>query len=144
MEYRKDNNMILVRLDKDEEVLEKILEICRIENIYGAVFSGIGACGKAVTSSYIPEKNDFKDCEAEGMLDLVSLTGNISCENGQPVEHTHASFAYLDETGTQKILSGHLKKAVVSYTAEIAIQITGAIKRKIDNATGIMVWNLSY
>ena len=61
MEYRKDGNMILARIDKDEEILEKILEICRIENIYGAIFSGIGACGEAVTSSYIPEKNDFTD-----------------------------------------------------------------------------------
>lgn len=61
MEYRKDGDTILVRVDKDEEILEEILDICRVENIYGALFSGIGACGKAVTSSYIPEKNDFTD-----------------------------------------------------------------------------------
>ena len=144
MEYRKDGNMILVRVDKDEEILEKILEICRIENIYGALFSGIGACGKAVTSSYIPEKNDFTDHSAEGLLELVSLTGNISCENGQPVEHTHALFSYLDETGTQKVLAGHLKKAVVSYTAEIAIHVAESmVEKKKDPATGIMVWKIT-
>ena len=144
MEYRKDGNMILVRIDKDEEILEKILEICHIEHIYGAFFSGIGACGKAVTSSYIPEKNDFTDHSAEGLLELVSLTGNISYENGLPVEHTHALFSYLDETGTQKVLAGHLKKAVVSYTAEIAIHVAGAmIEKKKDHATGIMVWKLA-
>ena len=144
MQYRKDGDMILVRIDKGEEILEKILDICRIENIYGAVFSGIGACGQAVTSSYIPEKNDFTDHAAEGLLELVSLIGNISYEDNQPVEHTHASFSYLDETGTQKILAGHLKKAVVSYTAEIAIQITKfMIKKKKDNKTGIMVWDLT-
>ena len=143
MQYRKDGDMILVRIDKGEEILEKILDICRIENIYGAVFSGIGACGKAVTSSYIPEKNDFTDHAAEGLLELVSLAGNVSYENGQPVEHTHALFSYLDETGTQKILAGHLKKAVVSYTAEIAIQLTEfMIRKKKDDKTGIMVWDL--
>ena len=144
MEYRRDGNMILVRIDKDEEILEKILEICRIENIYGALFSGIGACGKAVTSSYIPEKKDFTDHEAEGLLELVSLNGNISCENDQPVEHTHALFSYLDKTGSQKILAGHLKKAVVSYTAEIAIEMTESmIKKKEDDTTGIMIWELT-
>ena len=144
MEYRKDGDMILVRVDKDEEILEEILEICRIEHIYGALFSGIGACGKAVTSSYIPEKNDFTDHSAEGLLELVSLNGNISYENGQPVEHTHALFSYLDETGVQKILAGHLKKAVVSYTAEIAIQVAESmIKKKKDTVTGIMVWKLT-
>ena len=144
MEYRRDGNMILVRIDKDEEILEKILEICRAEHICGALFSGIGACGKAVTSSYIPEKNDFTDHAAEGLLELVSLTGNISYENGQPVEHTHALFSYLDETGTQKILAGHLKKAIVSYTAEIVIQVTKAmIRKKKDTATGIMIWDIT-
>ena len=144
MEYRKDGDMILVRVDKDEEILEEILKICRIENIYGALFSGIGACGKAVTSSYIPKKNDFTDHSAEGLLELVSLTGNISCENGQPVVHTHALFSYLDEIGAQKILAGHLKKAVVSYTAEIAIHVAESmIKKKKDPVTGIMVWKLT-
>ena len=143
MEYRKNGNIILLRIDKGEEILEKILETCRKENIYGAVFSGIGACGKAVTSSYIPEKSDFTDHVAEGLLELVSLTGNISCENGQPVEHTHASFSYLDEMGEQKMLAGHLKKAIVSYTAESAIQVTETIRKKKDTATGIMIWDIT-
>ena len=142
MEYRKDGSMILVRIDKDEEILGKILEICHKEHIYGAVFSGIGACGKAVTSSYIAEKSDFTDHEAEGLLELVSLTGNISWENKQPVEHTHALFSYLDEMGEQKMLAGHLKEARVSYTAEIAIQVTEIIRKKKDTATGIMMWDI--
>ena len=144
MEYRKDGSIILLRVDKDEESWEKTLETCRIENIYGAVFSGIGACGKAVTSSYIPEKSDFTDHVAEGLLELVSLTGNISCEDGQPVEHTHALFSYLDEVGEQKMLAGHLKKAVVSYNAEITIQVTETmIGKKKDPATGIMIWDIT-
>ena len=144
MEYRKEGNTILLRVDKDEDILEKILEVCRNENIYGAVFSGIGACGKAVISSYIPEKDDFADHIAEGMLELVSLTGNISYENGQPVEHTHASFSYLDGMGNPEMLAGHLKKAVVNYTAEIVIQLTKTmIRKKKDAVTGIMIWDIA-
>ena len=70
MEYRKDGELILVRIDKGEEILEKILDICHIENICGAVFSGIGACGKAVTSSYIPEKKRFCKSRGRGIVGI--------------------------------------------------------------------------
>ena len=64
MKYRRNGDQILIRIDKGEEILDTILKICTVEKIYGAVFSGIGACSKAVVSSYIPEEIDFMNHEA--------------------------------------------------------------------------------
>jgi len=141
MKYRKSNNQILIRIDKGEEILQTVLEICEIEQVFGAVFSGIGACGKATVSSFIPEKKDFINHTAEGMLELISLNGNISKENDKAFEHTHAMFSYLDGD-VQKILAGHLKSAVVSYTAEILLTVTEAIEKKFDPDIGITVWDI--
>ena len=41
------------------------------------------------------------------------------------------------------MLAGHLKEARVSYTAEIAIQVTETIRKKKDTATGIMIWDIT-
>lgn len=141
MKYRRKDDQILIRVDKGEEILDTIRTICTTEQVYGAVFSGIGACGKAVVSSYIPEENDFTNHEAAGLLELIALSGNISREDDVPFEHTHALFSYL-EKGKQKVLAGHLKCAVVSYTAEILLTVTDTIEKAFDPAIGITVWDL--
>ena len=106
-----------------------------------SVFSGIGACSKAVVSSYIPEENDFTNHEADGLLELISLSGNISREDNAPFEHTHALFSYLED-GEQKMLAGHLKHALVSYTAEILLTVTDTIEKTFDPTVRITVWDL--
>ena len=141
MKYRRNGDQILIRIDKGEEILDTILKICTVEKIYGAVFSGIGACSKAVVSSYIPEMNDFTNHEADGLLELISLSGNISQEYNAPFEHTHALFSYLED-GEQKVLAGHLKLALVSYTAEILLIVTDTIEKTFDPTVGITVWDL--
>lgn len=42
MEYRKIDELFYIRMDRDDEVIENILEVCRRESISSAVFSGIG------------------------------------------------------------------------------------------------------
>ncbi len=43
MEFRKSGNTIAVRIDYDDEVMEKLTELCKKENIVSAAVSGIGA-----------------------------------------------------------------------------------------------------
>lgn len=57
---------IYLRVDKGESLTETIKEVCKKEGIYGGWFQGIGACGTATLSTYIPEQNDFFDHEISG------------------------------------------------------------------------------
>ena len=145
MDYRKLDGKIYLRLDKGDELLATILQVCRNAGIHSATFHGIGAFGKARVATYIPEKEDFLEHEKQGMLELLSLDGNITHDrDGQIYEHAHAIFSYLDEHGEICFFGGHLKSAVVSYTAEIVIDPIpdAGIGRMTDPYTGITVWNL--
>ncbi|MBQ9685454.1 MAG: DNA-binding protein [Oscillospiraceae bacterium] len=145
MDYKVFSNRIFIRADRGEDIMRIILEICRMEDIHSATFHGIGAFGQVRVATYIPEKDDFLDHEKEGMLELLSLDGNITHdEGGQIYEHAHAMFSYLDEHGEICFFGGHLKSAVVSYTAEIVIDPIpdAGIGRMTDPYTGITVWNL--
>ncbi|MBQ9246350.1 DUF296 domain-containing protein [bacterium] len=144
MEYKKLGETVYARFDKGDEVLECILNICRKENILSATFSGIGGCGDVTVSTYIPEKNYFIPHNKTGLLEMISINGNISADdNNEIFEHTHAMFSYI-ENGEVKFLGGHLTKAVISYTAEIEIRPVeeGVIRRKQDELTRITVWDL--
>jgi len=141
MQYRRNENQILVRIDRGEDIPETLLSVCRKETVSGAVFTGIGCCGRAVLASFLPDKNDFLDREIEGMLDLIALNGNIFTENGALGEHTHAVFSCLRD-GEHQVAAGHLKSAVVLYTAEILLTVTDPIRKSRDPALGIAVWEL--
>ncbi len=144
MEYRKENSSYYIRLDKDESLTESIKEICKKENILAGHFQGIGACDYVVLGTYIPEERDFTLHTLTGMLEMVSLMGNITTDNNnEPFLHSHASFSYLDENGNVVLTGGHLMDARISYTGEIVLTAAQEkIGRKFDPKTRIEIWKL--
>lgn len=143
MEYRKIDELFYIRMDRDDEVIEKILEVCRRESISSAVFSGIGGCKSAELQVFIPEKGTFETERLEGMLELVSFNGNVVRDNdGKLFHHTHALFTFKKD-GQHGIAGGHLKSTTVLYTAEITLRPTvdGSIGRKFDPETGTGFWS---
>ena len=143
MDYRIYNNTAYIRLDRDDEIIGNIIEICRKEHIGSAVFSGIGGCKKAEIQTFIPENGTFETQSIEGMLELVSLNGNIvTDDNGEYFHHTHAMFSFKKD-GRHHTAAGHIKSITVLYTAEIELRPTlgGTIRRKFDPETGTGFWN---
>ncbi len=142
MDYKKIGDNYYIRIDKDDEVIATIFDICRTENIPSATFSGIGGCKSAELQVFIPETGSFETEQISGMLELVSLNGNVvSDDNGQLFHHTHALFTYKKD-GEHRIAGGHLKSTTVLYTAEIELRPTigGSIGRKHDPETGTGFW----
>lgn len=145
MEYRKLGDAYYVRMDRDDEIIDEILKLCRKENIPSCTFGGIGGCGRAVIQTFLPETGIFETRVIAGLLELVSLTGNVvTDEKGEIYHHTHAVFAYK-EGEKHRIDAGHIKEITVSYTAEIEIRpvVGGTIGRTFDPETGTGFWNLN-
>ena len=135
------NDTCYVRIDKGEEIITELLQVCQKEGIQSAVFTGIGGCSRAELQVFIPEKGDFETEILEGMLELINTTGNIVTDNGRLFHHTHAVFSYKEGT-EHKMAAGHMKSMTVLYTAEIELRpVTGGvIKRKHDPETGTGFW----
>ena len=143
MEYKKIGETFYIRMDRGDEVIEKILEVCRKESIPSAVFTGIGGYSNAELQVFIPETGEFETEKLEGMLELVSLNGNVvTDDDGQLFHHTHALFTFKKD-GRHGIRGGHLKSTTVLYTAEIELRPTvgGAVGRKFDPETGTGFWD---
>ena len=124
MDYRKFGECYYIRMDRDDEIISTILEICKKENIRSATFSGIGGCKDAEIQTFIPETGSFEEQRISGMLELVSLNGNVE-------RHCMAA--------------GHMKSITVLYTAEIELRpVTGGtIHRKYDPETGTGFWDFN-
>ena len=142
MEYRNYNDVIYLRLDKGDEVLSSILDVCQKEGIRSCTFSGIGGCDYVKVGAFRPIEGTYKDYEAKGMLELVSLNGSVKERDQGPLIHAHACLSFEDE-GELKMIGGHLLSLRVLITAEIEIRpvIGGGIKTKPGQIPGTKVWD---
>ena len=143
MEYQRFGDTYYIRLDRGDEVITSILQACRAEHVQSATFNGIGGCSEAQIQTFIPETGTFETQTFGGMLELVSLIGNvISDEQGELRYHAHATFAYKDND-EHHVVAGHVKSITVLYTGEIELRpvVGGTITMKHDPETGTGFWD---
>ena len=134
MEYKRFNNTIVARIDKGEEILEKIKEIALKENIKLANINALGAVSEFVVGVFDTKEKKYYSNSFEGAYEIVSLTGTINTMNGEFYSHLHMSAG--DNTG--KVFGGHLNKAIVSATCEMIINIIdGSVDRYFDEEIGL-------
>ncbi|MGI6010099.1 MAG: PPC domain-containing DNA-binding protein [Ruminococcus sp.] len=134
MEYRRFDNTIVLRLDPDEEICEKLLEMAEKENIVLASICGLGAVKELITGVFDTATKEYHANQFQGALEIVSLTGTLTRQEGKPYLHAHLSAG--DAKGN--VFGGHLNRAVVSATAEIILQVLpGKVDRKFSDEIGL-------
>ena len=134
MDYRRFGNAVVIRIDRNEEVMEKLAEVCVKENILLGSISGLGAASYVEMGLYDVEKQAFTGTILEQPLEVTSLIGSITEMDGKPYLHVHIGAAD----------GGHLKKCVIGGTAEIFIHTAdGHVGRKADwfSETGLNLYH---
>lgn len=134
MEYRRFNNTIIARIDKGEEILNKIEEIAKKENIKLANINALGATNDFIVGVFKTEEKKYYSNEFKGNFEITSLTGTINTINDEFYSHIHMS------AGNDKgeVFGGHLNKAIVSATCEMVINIIdGKVDRYFEEEIGL-------
>ena len=134
MEYRRFENTIIARIDKGEEILDKVKEIALKENIKLASVQALGAISQFTVGVFKTDEKKYLANEVEGAFEIVSLTGTINTMDGEFYAHLHMSAG--DEKG--QVFGGHLNRARVSATCEMVITvIPGNVDRKYSEEIGL-------
>lgn len=134
MDYRRFGSKIVARIDKGEEILEKLKEIALKENIKLAGVSALGATNDFTVGVYKVDEKKYYSNEFKGNFEIVSLTGTINTMNGEFYSHIHMSAG--NDRG--EVFGGHLNKAVVSATCEMIIDIIdGRVDRRYSEEIGL-------
>ena len=134
MEYRRFDNTVIVRIDKGEEILEKIKELAGKENIRLASVAALGAICDFTVGVFDTAEKRYISNSFQGPFEIVSLSGTINTMNGEFYTHLHMSAG--DSKG--QVFGGHLNRAVVSATCEMVVTvIDGKIDRYYDEDVGL-------
>ena len=137
MQYRKLANTYAVRMDKGEEITEKLKELCRAENIRFAQVNAIGASEHAVLGVFDLAKKEYEKESCSGFCEITSLTGNITNVNDAPYIHLHATLADQQHN----IRGGHVLEMTVGATCEMFVRaFDSSVGRVHDDQLGINLW----
>lgn len=138
MQYRVFGDTYVVRLQRGEEVLACLRELCEKESISLGTVSAIGAVNHVVVGVYRVDEQKYVANTFDGVMELTSLMGNITEKDGEPYLHLHATFRDL----TGKVIGGHLNEAVVSATCELFVRkVEGHVGRRLDPETGLNIFD---
>jgi len=134
MEYRRFSDTYVVRLDRGEEVIGSIEELCEREGIKLGWVNAIGAVGEATLGYFDTSLKQYFSRQYTGIYEIASLSGNISTKDGKPYLHIHAVLSGEDGIA----VGGHLNRAVVSATCEAFIRVVdGIIGRAMSEEIGL-------
>lgn len=135
MEYKRFSDKILLRVDRGEDIIAKLKELCELENISLGCVSGIGAVMETEIGIFNVDTKQYFSKTINGLYEVSNLTGNISKMNGETYLHLHIT---IGDVKKNEVYAGHLNRAVVGATAEIIVTvIDGVVDRKKDETVGL-------
>ena len=135
MEYRRFGDSVVLRIQKGEEILETIKEVCAMEQIALAEVSGIGAVNDVTLGVFNSEKFEYESQRFTGDMEIASCTGSVTQMNGEVYLHLHMVVGNV----TKSIVhAGHLNQARISLTGEFILRvIDGQVGREYSPEVGL-------
>ena len=138
MDYRKFNDTYVIRMDRGEEILSSLTELCRKEKICLGSVSALGAADYAVIGLYDVGARQYHRHTFDEPMEITSLVGSISTKEGEPYLHLHINLC----RDNMSVIGGHLNECRISATCEMIVrQLDGVVERQLDEAvTGLNLY----
>ena len=129
MDIIREDPVLVVKLDRGEEVMTSLARLVTDQSLSGASFSGIGAVSHANIGFYRIAGKRYEVVDFEENLEVISLLGSLAHGPEGPVVHAHVSLGRADYS----VIGGHLFAATVSVTMELFVTLTASrLERQID------------
>jgi hypothetical protein len=123
-----------VVLATDDEAMGAIALFARDAELRATHFAGIGAFSRVVVAYFDWTTKTYRNISIGEQVEVMSLVGDITLENGTPKVHAHVVVGKQDATAH----GGHLVEGVVRPTLEILLTETPAyLRRRFDQASGL-------
>jgi predicted DNA-binding protein with PD1-like motif len=134
MEFKQFNDKYIIRLDKNEEIVETLKKFCREQKIRLGWVNGIGAVDRATIGLFETAAKQYHSRELTGDMEISSLMGNISTMKGEVYLHLHICLSDIEN----KTYGGHLTSATISATGELVVGvISGTVEREFNPEVGL-------
>ncbi len=140
MEFRRADNLWVIRLDKGEMLVKTLHHFFEEQKITGGYVWGIGSITDVELGYYDIQKKEYLRKHFTEVYELLSLQGNITVVEGKPFLHAHVLLSGIDYGA----VGGHLFEAQVRATVEAFIHPWHvSIGRKFNEEVGLNLWKFN-
>lgn len=129
----------ILRLVRGEEIISSLRYFVQKKKIPSGILWGIGAVKNVEIGYFDDKRKEYLKKKFRKSLEILSLSGSISCIENKPYVHIHCVL------GDEKLkgFGGHLFSGITSATAEIYIYpLNKKIYRKKDDMEPFFLLNL--
>lgn len=120
--------------ETSEEAVSLLQRFAKEHALAASRFTAIGAFSSATLGYFDWEKKEYEKIAVNEQVEVLSLIGDISLENGEAKVHVHAVLGKRDGSAH----GGHLLQAYVRPTLEIILtESPGYLKRSFDPDSGL-------
>ena len=138
MQHKKTSNTYIIKIEQGEPVVQTLTEFCKTEGINNASLTGIGAVRDVSCGYYALEEKKYYFTDYPDVVEVVSMTGNVTLKDGVPFLHVHAVF-----TDTKnEAFGGHVQEMTVGVVLEVVLTVYETdIARELDEEIGLFLMN---
>jgi predicted DNA-binding protein with PD1-like motif len=121
-------------LGTGNEAMAAITSFARERQLRASQFTAIGAFSKVVVAYFDWETKEYRNSPIAQQVEVLSLVGDITLDDGKPKVHAHVVISKADATAH----GGHFVEGLVRPTLEIVITETSAhLRRRFDPQSGL-------
>lgn len=118
MQFKKNDKDYFIYIEKDEMIMDSITRFCIEKGIRNAKLSGIGAVKNTEIGAYDTIAKEYVKKKFNGVLELVSLEGNITLKDSSPFAHAHVVLS----DHKMNTFGGHLFETTVAAVGEFFLR----------------------
>jgi predicted DNA-binding protein with PD1-like motif len=124
----------VVVFETGDEVMSALTAFAQEQGLGGSHFTGIGAFSRAVVAYFDWSSKQYQHIPIDEQVEVLSLAGDITVEDGQPKIHGHVVLGKANATAH----GGHLIEGRVQPTLELVVTETPRhLYRRADPASGL-------
>ena len=124
-----DRRAYVIAFGKGDEAASGLVEFAEKQKLRSAHFTGLGAFENAQLAWFDRQRKEYRVIPVPSAVEVVSLVGNVSQENGKPVVHVHCALGRPDGS----MVGGHLLEGVVFPTLEIHLTEEPIVVEKVND-----------
>ena len=123
-----------VVLSDGDEAMRSLAAFAEQRQLKGSQFTAIGAFSRVVVAYFDWKTKTYRNIPIEEQVEVLSLVGDVSVEDGKPKIHAHVVVGKDDATAH----GGHLVEGHVRPTLEIVFTETPRhLRRRHDPVSGL-------
>ena len=118
MQYEKNGDTYIIYLEQGENIMAKLTQFCKDNQIINGQISGIGAIKEIELGSYDLKNKEYITHKLADIWELTSYQANIQLKDEKPFIHAHINISDHDLT----VKGGHLFEAKVAVVGEFILR----------------------